>query len=51
MFLQKVTLKSCFEADQSNETNDVHHDFEMERVLFSYRKLSSVGLILTDEFE
>lgn len=28
-----LAQKSCFEADQSNETNDVHHDFAMERVL------------------
>lgn len=44
---KKVVLKRI----TSNETNDVHHDFAMERVFVCYRKLSSVGLILTDEFE
>ena len=43
---KKVVLKRI----TSNETNDVHHDFA-ERVFVCYRKLSSVGLILTDEFE
>ena len=43
---KKVVLKRI----TSNETNDVHHDFA-ERVFVCYRKWSSVGLILTDEFE